>query len=86
MLKAIITYITKKYSKLVNIAKKKKSRLRDIEDKLVVTRAGRKGSIEVKEWEMQRYTLCVYTQSLVYSIDYMDVLYNIGDRTNICNN
>ena len=68
MLKAIITYITKKIQQTSEYSKKKKkSRLTDIENKLVVTRAGRKGNIEVKEWEVQRkiHFVCIHTKPCV---------------------
>ena len=68
MLKAIITYITKKIQQTSEYSKKKKkSRLTDIENRLVVTKAGRKGNVEVKEWAMQTkiHFVCMHTKPCV---------------------
>ena len=57
---------SKKYNKLVNITKR--SRLKDIQDKLMVTseeRESRRGNIGVGEWEVQ---------TTGYKIGYKDVL------------
>ena len=67
MLKAIITYITKKIQQTSEYSKKKKSRLTDIENKLAVTKAGRKGNVEVKEWAVQTniHFVCMHTKPCV---------------------
>ena len=57
----------------MNIATKK-SRLQDIENKLVVTSGEGRGTIGAGEWEVQ---------TIGCKVGYRDVLYNMGNTANI---
>ena len=66
---------SKKHNRLVNIIKR--SRLRDTEDKLVVTsgkREGGMGNIGVRNKEVQ---------TISYKINRKDILYNMGNIAGI---